>query len=134
MYRFFVIAAITHCAHQIPWGCFLGGICFYSKRNEFIDKLNTMIHVNNNQENRFIRHRNAKPILAYKIEFSGKNTQMLMHDYFLKHLVFESFSSLNSKCNFWKTWERYPGIWTRAHRIVCIKRIPLVEIFYWQKS
>ena len=38
----------------------------YLERNQFIDKLNTMIHRNNNQENRFMRHRNSKPILAYK--------------------------------------------------------------------
>ena len=44
-----------------------------TKRNEFIEKLNTMIHRNNNQENRLMRYRNAKPILAYKIAFSGKN-------------------------------------------------------------
>ena len=30
-----------------------------TKRNEFIDKLNTMIHRNNNQEKRFMRYRNA---------------------------------------------------------------------------
>ena len=46
------------------------------QRNEtnLLTKLNTMIHINNNQENRILRHRNAKPILAYKIGFSGKYT------------------------------------------------------------
>ena len=42
-----------------------------TKRKEFVDKLNTMIHLNNNQENRFMRYRNVKPLLAYKIGFSG---------------------------------------------------------------
>ena len=35
-----------------------------------------MIHINN-LENRFMTHRNAKPILAYKIGFSGKNTNLI---------------------------------------------------------
>ena len=50
----------------------IGGIP--GKPNQFIDNLTKRNQFNNNQENRFTRYRNAKPILAYKIGFSGKNT------------------------------------------------------------
>ena len=50
---------------------------YKTKRNDFIDKLYSMKHRNNNQENRFMRYRNAKQILVYKIGFSGKNTKRI---------------------------------------------------------
>ena len=51
-----------------------------------------MIHINNNQENRFTRHRNAKPILAYEIGFCRDMFKLRMFNEQQGHVQISYFS------------------------------------------
>ena len=68
-------------------------------------------------------------LTIYSIERSYIHSAAYVND-FENTSFFETFSFLNSICNylhFLTDVKRYPGIRTRAHRIICIKRIPSLK-------